>query len=154
MKKLILISLISLAFMVISCNDATAQMSTSNLTPGNTYIEVGTDVTLTDAVAQYWLVNAPQNWYTAQTVTVALDSLAGNHTTVAVGLYGRVSDQTSTWTQIGSDITWYGTTADTTIILTNATENLYRQFKVLFTGTGTGTTTIDNREFKQYFGLP
>jgi hypothetical protein len=146
-KLMFLITLIAVTFM------ATAQMSTANIRPGQTYAEDGTDVTLTNAVAQYWLVNAPQNYYTAQTITVALDSLAGDHTSVTVGVSGRVSDQAA-WTDIGSDIVWSGTTEDTVIVWSNTAENAYRQYKILFTGAGTGTTTIANREFKQWFGLP
>ena len=150
MKKLMfLLAFVTVIFTV------QAQMSTSNLTPGNTYTENPTDVILTGTVAQYWQINAPQNYYTGQSITIQLDSLAGTHTTVTVAISGRVSDQTATWTSIGSSIVWHGTTSDTTIIFTNATENAYRQYKVLFTGVGaTGTTTIDNREFKQWFGLP
>lgn len=149
MKKLLFI--LAFIFAVVS---AEAQFKTTTLHSGITYAEYSTDVTLTNAVVQYWKIVAPQNWYTAQTVIVQLDSLAGNHTNVAVALFGRVSDQTTVWTAIGSAINWKGTTADTVIIYTNATENLYREFKFQYTGTGTGTTTIDNQEFKQYFGLP
>jgi len=73
---------------------------------------------------------------------------------MAVALTGRKSDQTSTWTAIGSTINWKGTTSDTTIILSNTTENGYRQFKLTFTGTGTGTTTIANTEFKLWLADP
>ncbi len=149
MKKLIFV--LTFIFAIVTVQ---AQFKTTTLHSGITYAEYGVDITLTNAVAQWWKVKAPQDWYTAQTVTVQLDSAGGNHTNVAVALYGRVSAQTSTWTAIGSAINWKGTTADTTIIYTNATENLYREFKILYTGTGTGVTTIDNQEFKQYFGLP
>lgn len=149
MKKILILLAFILTFTAVD-----AQLRTSNLRSGVTYVEVTNDYTLTNAVAQYWQINAGQNWYTAQTCVIHLDSLAGNHTNVAVQLQGRVTTNAATWVNIGSAVNWTGTTADTTIIYTNATENLYREFKLLFTGTGTGTTTIANMEFKQYFGLP
>ena len=152
MKKLFIISFL-IAVALFACNPSSAQIATLNMPKGNTYIEYTTDVTLTNNVAQYFQINAPQDWYTAQSYIVHLDSLAGNMTSCAVVLAGRVSDQTSTWTTIGT-VTWGSTTADTTIIYLNATENQYRQFKLTFTGAGTGTTTIANMEFKQWFGLP
>lgn len=149
MKKLILILVLMFAFMATE-----AQLRTTNLRSGVTYANVSTDYTLTNAVANYWQINAGQNWYTAQTCIIALDSTGGDHTNVAVQLQGRASTTAATWVNIGSAVNWTGTTADTVIIYTNATENLYREFKLLFTGTGTGTTKIDNMEFKQYFGMP
>jgi hypothetical protein len=150
MKRILILLAFILSFTIV----VDAQMRTSNLRSGVTYVEVTTDYTLTNTVPQYWQINAGQNYYTAQTCVIHLDSLAGNHTNVAVQLQGRVSTTASTWVNIGSAVNWTGTTSDTTIIYTNATENLYREFKLLFTGTGTGTTTISNMEFKQYFGTP
>lgn len=152
MKKLILILVLVLAFV-----SAEAQLKTSSIRAGITYVQVTTDYTLTNAVAQYWLVKAPQHYYTAQSLVIQLDSASGDHTNVAIQLQGRLSQAASgqdAWTNIGSAINWKGTTSDTTIVYANATENLYKQFKILYTGTGTGTTTIDNQEFNQFFGLP
>lgn len=132
-----------------------AQVATTNLRTGVTYANYTTDWVLTNAVVQYWLIKAPQNSYTAQNFIVSMDSLTGDHTAVAVGLHGRISNQTSTWTQIGSDVTWDGPeSSDTTIIFTNATENAFREYKIVFTGTGTGTTTVTQMEFKQWYGIP
>ena len=144
MKKLFFFFALMFAFMAIS----EAQITTGYIIYPNTYWEYQTNVTLSNAVAQYFVVDAAMPEGNIQDVIVQLDSLSGNHTNVAVALYGRKSDQTSTWTAIGSAINWKGTTADTTIIYSNTTENNYRQFKILFTGTGTGTTRIDNFEFK------
>lgn len=149
MKKLFAIIVLMFAFTVIS----EAQIATLYLKEGQTYVEYATDVTLTNTTAQYFIIDAPKDYYTAQAYTVNLDSTGGNHTNVAVVLAGRVSDQNSTWTTI-STTNWTGTTSDTTMTVVNATENGYRQFKITFTGTGAGTTKIDNFEFKQYLGLP
>jgi len=131
-----------------------AQMLSTTMPPAQTWATVATNYTLTDAVAQYWFISAPKDYYTAQAVVVELDSLSGNHTNVAVQLQGRYSSSSATWNNIGSAVNWKGTTADTTIVILNATENGYREFKLLFTGTGTGTTRIDNMQFKMWYGLP
>jgi hypothetical protein len=149
MKKIIFVLLSMFAFVAIS----EAQMLTTYLEKGKSFAKVTTDYTLTNTTARYWQIEAQPEWYNAQTVVVHLDSLAGNHTNVAVALYGRASGLLG-WTAIGSAVNWIGTTSDTTITITNATENLYRQYKLLFTGTGTGTTTIADMEFKFYNGLP
>lgn len=152
MKKLIL-----LLAMVMSFAFVNAQISTLNLNSGTTYAEYTTDVVLTNAVAQYFLVNAAQNWMTSPYIAVAIDSTSGDHTSLAIAFAGRMSDQTDVWTSISS-VTWdmdhVGSAADTIIITGAAAETFYRQYKVTFTPVGTGTSTITNFEFKQYFGLP
>lgn len=151
MKKLIFLFVIAALF---ACQQqASAQIATINVPRGNTYAEYTTDVTLTNDVAKYFQFNISTDYYAAPTYIVHLDSASGNHTNVACVLAGRVSDQTSTWTTIGT-VNWAGTTADTTIIYSSSTEVPYRQYKLTFTGTGTGTTTIANTEFKFYYGLP
>ena len=148
MKKLIIILGFLLAFTAV----AEAQIATLYMRKGQTYTQYTTDVTLTNAVAQYFVLDAKQDWPCAQIITMQLDSATGDHTSVTVDVSGRASKQTDTWTAIGSQIEWLGGLAgDTTIIFTNATENRYIQYKVLFTGTGTGTTTIDNFECKLFY---
>lgn len=148
MKKIIFVLALMFAFAI-----SEAQIATITIPEGKTYTEYTTDVTLTNTTAQYFLFNISSPWYTAQDYIVHLDSLTGTHTNIACVLAGRVSDQTSTWTTIGT-VNWAGTTSDTTIIYANTTENAYRQFKLTFTGTGTATSRIANTEFKIYYGLP
>jgi len=143
MKKLFLF--VALMFAVAAISEA----QTATITPtqtGGTYAEYATDQTLTTTTAKWFLYKFEPVNYTATNYIVQLDSTSGNHTNVAVALYGRISDQQATWTQIGSTINWGGVHAsvgaDTTILFANTTETAYRQFKLLFTGTGTGTTNI------------
>ena len=150
MKKLFII----LSFVVAFTATSKAQMLSSYMTPTQTWLDVSTNYTLTNTTAAYWFISAPKDYYTAQAVVVELDSLSGNHTNVAVQLQGRYSSSSATWNNIGSAVNWKGTTADTTIVILNATENGYREFKLLFTGTGTGTTKVDNMQFKMWYGLP
>ena len=148
MKKIILVLALMFAVAI-----SEAQITTAYLQPDQTFWKYTTNVTLTNTTAQYFVVKSSAPWYTAQSYTVNLDSLTGNHTKIAIVLAGRTSDINSTWTTI-STTNWGCTTLDTTATVLNATENHYRQFKITFTGTGTGTSRIDNFEFKQYYGLP
>lgn len=148
MKKLIIVLALMFAFAI-----SNAQIATLSMGVGETFKSYATNVTLTNTTAQYFIIKSSAPWYTAQAYTVNLDSLTGNHTKIAVVLAGRVSDQNSTWTTI-STTNWGSTTSDTTMTVLNATENQYREFKITFTGTGTGTSRIDYFDFKQYYGLP
>lgn len=144
MKKLFAILLLAMiGFM------ANAQMATLNMPVNDTYLKVTTDYTITNTTASYLLISAPKHYKTTQDILVKLDSLSGNHTNVSVAVWGRKFN-TSAWVAIGSAINWKGTTADTTIVFSNATANRYRDFKIVYTGTGTGTTKIDTQEFKLY----
>lgn len=156
MKKLMIFLALMFAFAVIS----EAQVATVNFSKGQTYYEYQTDVTLTNTTAKYFVFKCPQDYYTAQAYAVDMDSTSGDHTNVAVVLAGRVSDVVD-WTTI-STTNWKGISNagvdcagnDTCMVVLNATENAYREFRLTFTGTGTGVTTINNVEFKLYYGLP
>lgn len=151
MKMRALIMFLALMFTVVISNAQTATLSPN--TTGGTYIDYTTDNTLTNTTAKWFQFNFEPDQYVAQNYLVNLDSASGNHTNVAIAVYGRINDL-QTWTAIGSTINWKGTTSDTTIVFASTTEAAYRQFKVLFTGTGTGTTTIDRQSFKIWKGIP
>lgn len=150
MRTLIAI-LVILAF---GMNAMAQDVSLGALKEGKTYKNIAADYTLTNTTARNFTIDSYQDYFSAQDLIIQLDSASGDHTNVAVALYGRKSEQTSTWAQIGSTVNWKGTTSDTTIIISNTTEVGYRYFKWTLTGTGTGTTTIDNQEFKLWYGLP
>lgn len=143
MKRLFL--LIALIVAVLAVNAQTVVP----VQTGKTYGKYSTAVVLSNAVAKYTQFNAAQNYPSTQDFLCHLDSASGNHTNVAVALFGQKFD-TSAWTAIGSAVNWKGTTADTTIVISNATAARYRNFKVTYTGTGTGTTSIASQEFKLY----
>ena len=147
MKKFL--SIIILSFIVLfsiqvkSQTIALAQMGT-----GSTYQLFTTDYTLTNTTVRIITFKAPYECPTTQDVTIQLDSLTGDHTNVAVALYGQKSAIVGDYTQIGSTVNWKGTTNDTTFTISNATPNRYLTFKLVYTGTGVGTTKINNQEFK------
>lgn len=138
-------------FALISFLGVSAQMAKKSIGLGNSEVRDVTNYTLISDTAQYWLVTANQKVPTTQDFIVKLDSLSGNHTNVAVQLMGQKSTDKGDWTNIGLAVNWKGTTADTTIIISNDTVTRYRNYKVVYTGTGTGRTTIDIQELKLWY---
>jgi hypothetical protein len=138
--------LVSLVFSLA----ASAQLATVNvIIPSTSSNLITTTYNVTNAVVGYMVFKAPQNQPTTQDYLVKLDSVSGNHTNVAVAVYGQKFD-TSAWVAIGSAINWKGTTRDTIIVFSNATANRYRNYKVQYTGTGTGVTRLTYQQFKLY----
>jgi len=112
---------------------------------------VTTDYTLSATTVRNFIWTAPQTKPCTQDFVINLDSLTGNHTNVAVALYGQKSTYMGDWTIIGSAVNWKGTTADTTILISNATANRYSLYKTVVTGTGAASTTrIDVMGLKLY----
>lgn len=115
-----------------------------------------TDYTLTATTVRNFIWTAPQPKPCTQDFVINLDSLSGTHTNVAVALYGQKSSIKGDWTQIGSTVNWVGilgggASADTTIIISNATANRYSLYKTVVTGTGAASTTkIDVMGLKLY----
>ena len=142
MKKLVFL-LIAIFAVVI------AEAQTVYVNKPSTYAAYNADVTVTNTTAATVYFEGAQDYPATQDYLCQLDSTSGDHTDVAVALYGQ-KFPTSAWVQIGSTVNWVGTTSDTTIVISNATANRYRKYKVVFTGTGTGVTTVDSQEFKLY----
>lgn len=147
MKKLFLLLVLSvLAIGIKAQTSAPVAMQT-----GTSYLNDKTDYTITNTTVRYCIFLAPQHFKTTQDYVVNLDSVSGNHTNVAVQLQGQKSKLKGDWTNIGSAVNWKGTTADTTIVISNTSANRYRNYRVSFTGTGTGVTKVDEQELKLWF---
>lgn len=146
MKKLILLLAMMIGFAV-----SAQTLLTTNIVLPNTYVNVPTDYTLSVAVPGVWLINAQQHYPTTQDFICKLDTIVGtNPTNVAVALYGRKS-ALSAYTLIGDTVNWKLTTKDTVIVISNATANRYRDYKVTYTLTGAGSVAgLKNQEFKQW----
>lgn len=72
-----------------------------------------------------WFLEEPAT----QSLVIHLDSLSAPRGTVT--LSGSIFNLSSSdYTTIGSAITWNGTSADTTIKITNATANRYRYYRI------------------------
>lgn len=144
MKKLLfLITILAVFF--------TAQAQTVNfaMPDGASYMSVTTDYNATNTTVRNFIFLAPQEFAATQDYLIQLDSVSGNHTNVAVALYGA-KFATTAYSQIGSTINWKGVSADTTIVISNASANRYRYYKAVVTGTGTGVTKVDSQELKLY----
>ena len=127
---------------------ATAQTVTYPVVqPDITYTYVSTDYNLTNTTVRNFVFPAFQHEKSTQDYVIKLDSVSGNHTAVAVVLYGGKSAIKGDYTQIAT-ATWKRTTADTVIVLSNTTANRYRYFKITLTGTGTGVTKVSDQELK------
>jgi len=143
MRKFIAILMLVFVAFIGQAQTKTTELGTA------TYADVLTNYTLTNTTAQYFVYHAAKEKPATQDYLVTLDSLSGNHTNVAVTLYGKKFTD-SAYAAIGSTVNWKGTTADTTIVISNATPNRYTYYKVLFTPTGTGTTKVNLQRFKIY----
>jgi len=145
MKKLFVI--LVLAFVAFAAN---AQTNTWGMS-GENYILVQTDFTLTATTPRVFIFDARTlDWATKCDYLIQLDSVAGNHSNVAVQLSGS-KFATGAYSTIGSAVNWKGTTIDTTIIISNASSAIWNYYKITVTGTGSdGNTKVDTQEFKFY----
>jgi len=141
MKRAIFI----LALLVIVAITVRGQTATIPISLDETFKEEARDFTITNTTVVWFQWEAAKNMRATQNFEVNLDSLAGNHTNIAIKLYGKVFEDDS-WTQIGSTVN--STTGTATETISNTAINGYRFYKSEFTGTGTGTTTIDWQKLK------
>ena len=150
MKKIILMSILLMSIVTVS-----AQVASTTVLYPNTFGKVVSPTAsakmykISGTVAGYILFKAPMNSGSKQDFTIRLDSVGGDHTNVAVAIYGQKSALKGDWTQIGSTVNWKGTTADTIITVSNASYVYYQNFKYVFTGTGaTGVTKLSSSYLK------
>lgn len=142
MKKLIAIFAFLLAFTVTTeAQDVTIYGGQDQCAFSYT-----TNVTVTNTTPVWYLIKTLTDWPTTQHVLIDFDSVSGDHTAMALLLYGRNFDGAA-WTAISSTIVDGGVNSGIDITLTNTTETRWRQFKLLLTGTGTGVSTIDRVDF-------
>jgi hypothetical protein len=116
---------------------------------GYTYQSTATAYTLSGTTARNFIFSAPQHYPTTQDYVIKLDSVAGGDQNVVVLLAGQKSALKGDWTTIAT-ATWYGTTKDTVIILSNTTANRYRSYRSTVTAAGAGTRKILNQELKLF----
>jgi len=143
MKKLI-----SILFLVAIGFFAVAQGGTDKLDLENTFI----DWTLTDAdtvsgtSSATYVLTVNKHQPTTQDVLVVLDSI--DVPGVTVQLKGKKFLESS-YTNIGSAVEWAGTSADTTIEISNSTANRYRYLGLTVTAT-TGKAQVTTLKEKVY----
>lgn len=152
MKRLILFITLLFAGLVYA-NAQTVALPA--MKAGFVWAQVTTPYTLNAATVRNFTISAPQMYATTQDFIVKLDTVVGTatqHATVAVAIYGQKSAIAGDWTQIGTTKTWYNTTADTVIILSNTTANRYSNYKFVYTGSNTSgaKTQITQQYLKLY----
>lgn len=152
MKKLIFFLVFTVMSVTLMAQTVTLPtMASAAQNVNATYQAVTTDYTLSAATVRYFVFTAPQHYPATQDYVCKIDTVSGTqHTTVAVQLQGQKSELKGDWANIGSAVTWYST-ADTVIVISNATANRYRRYRVSFTGVGTGASSkISDQTLKLY----
>jgi hypothetical protein len=146
MKKLIL-SLIVLIALVGTTNaqDKTLQIKTGNSITGRVTFD-DADTIAAGKTSYILLVEAPQQHPCTQDLMISLDSIS----TPTASLQLAGSKFGSTYTSIGSAVPYSGSTADTTFIISNATENRYRYYRLTVTRSA-GKAAITDFKFKLYY---
>ena len=140
-----IISMIMCLFLFVGVQ---SQTKNGTITTGNSYIDLNFNAADTVAAGQTAydiIVFSAQHFPTTQDLAIQLDSIDAPGATVA--LFG--SKFGTTYAAIDS-ATWAGSTADTTIVISNTTANRYRYYKVTVTRTA-GKAAISDFKFKQYF---
>lgn len=131
-----------LTFVGLQAQDVTLRMGST----AKTYLEYNTDVSVGSGATKWFLVIGDQDQPQTQDFVIHLDSISGGTHATTVKLFGTKLG--TTYTQIGSTVTWIASTADTTILFSNATANRYRNYKVEVVNASGDVTTIDYLKFK------
>ena len=140
-----IISMIMCLFLFVGVQ---SQTKNGTITTGNSYIDLNFNAADTVAAGQPAydiIVFSAQHYPTTQDLLVKLDSISTPGATVTL----TGSKFGTTYAAIDS-ATWAGSTADTTIIISNTTANRYRYYKATVTRTA-GKAAISDFKFKQYF---
>jgi hypothetical protein len=140
MKKLLIILTLIALTAVVGAQTVTVDLSTYTQ---KTYAVAQT---LTNTTAKWFQFNAVKEVPISLNYSCLLTKGTGSHTETTVQLYGKcfVGDA---WVLIDTGLS--GTITTTYNLEIKVTNHLqYRYFKVLFTGTGVGTTVIMNQNFK------
>jgi hypothetical protein len=156
MKKILFLIMIFAGFVFTS----QAQNKTLPIATGNTYVFSSTissslgvaNFTAADSIAagrtSYTIqVNSPQKYTTVQDVLIRLDSISTPN--MSIQLQGAKFDD-SAYSSIGSPVVWTGTTADTTIVITNGTATTYQRYRLVTTRSA-GKAAITDFKFKLHF---
>lgn len=127
---------------------AMAQTATVSIPTGDTYVTYNTDATVATAATVWFKVIGNQHVPCTQDLLIHLDSISGGTHATTVKVFGTKFG--TTYAQIGSTITWIASTADTTIIFSNATATRYRDYKIEVINASGDVTKIDYWKFKLY----
>lgn len=146
MKKLIIL----LILLVGAFTATDAQNKTGRIDTGKSFTDnfrfTNADTIAAGRTSYTIVVEAPQHYPTTQDLEIKLDSIA----TPGASLQLTGSKFGTTYANIGSPVVWAGTSADTTIVISNATANRYRYYKLTVSRTA-GSALITSYKFKLYY---
>jgi hypothetical protein len=146
--KIFLAVIVLLTLVVCKADAQTAKVKTLNLTQW--VWEDATDYSLStsgDSVLTYtFLANKADDLF--YDIQVKLDSVSGTPD-YDVDLKGKVFENDS-WSDLETDVTWDGTSSDTTILFQeHSTAEFYRYFQLQVNGqASTGAATVTHVEIK------
>lgn len=146
MKKLIFI----LILLVGAFTAPDAQNKTGRIDTGKSFTDnfrfTAADTIAAGRTSYTIIVEAPQHYPATQDLEIKLDSIS----TPAASLQLTGSKFGTAYVNVGSAIVWNGTSADTTIVISNATANRYRYYKLTVTRTA-GKALITGYKFKLFY---
>jgi len=146
MRKLAIL-LIGLMFVM----SGYSQDKSGKITKSKTAIAFSLNATDTLGTTDTFTINidARKDFPATQDFFIELDSVSGTPT-VSIQLKGKKFSDAA-YANIGSAIEWTGTSGDTTIMISNATENRYRFYQVVCTADATTQKSlVTAAEFKIY----
>ena len=124
-----------------------AQTATVTIPSSDTYVAYNTDKGVGPGADVWYKIIGNQHTPTTQDLICHLDSLKGGVMTTTLDLWGT-KFTTEGWTKIGSTITWKGSSADTTIVISNATAARWRDYKILIHVASGDSVKMDYWKFK------
>jgi hypothetical protein len=140
MKKLLIMLALIAVTAIVSAQTATIDLGTFTQ---RTY---SVAQTLTNTTAKWFQFNVSKEVPISVNYSCLLTKGTGSHTETTVQFYGKCFSGDA-WTLIDTGLS--GTITSTYNLEIKVTNHLqYRYFKVLFTGTGNGTTVITNQNIK------
>lgn len=148
MKKFIFISFIFTILLMVGMQVQAQETTSTTLSPGQTLFESDSPLLDSDSLhtagdsVYYWTIKLNKPVEVLYDVQVELDSLSGTPD-YDVDLKGKVFDNDS-WTDLETDVTWDGTSSDTTILFQeHSTAVFVTQLQLQVNGqAGTGGAAI------------
>lgn len=128
-----------------------SQEKTGNIPVGNTFVSPALSFddsdTITANQTEYVIeIFAAQHYPTTQDCLIKIDSVDVPNMSIQIS----GSKFGESFSNIGSAVTWAGTSADTTIVISNDTKNRYRIYRATVTR-NSGEAKITDTKFKLFY---
>ncbi len=140
-----LITILVLAIVAIAARGQTATFDLDDI--NQSYKLVSTNYTLTNTTAIWFKYKIARDNPITFDYQYNLDSLTGDHTSIAIAIYGRIFTSDD-WTLLSTTTATNGTG---TANISQTVPLRIRELKIEYTGTGTGTSRIDEQILKIWY---